>query len=203
MSEYLYVGKNTPRTIEADKVTGKAIYIDDFKRPGMLYGKILYSRYAHAKIVHVDASKARALPGVKAVLTGEDIPDVRVGFIKDQRVLKMDKVRQFRDEVAAVAAVSPEIATEALGPARSLLNLCLLASVQKGVLADIRFAATGLYREEVDEAPLIFRDRTLELAMVGQQLPVAERTLTGHVRALLQHLRAAPGAHAPESYPVR
>ncbi|HDR16013.1 MAG TPA: xanthine dehydrogenase family protein molybdopterin-binding subunit, partial [Desulfobacteraceae bacterium] len=115
MSDYLYVGKNIPRTIEADKVTGKAVYVDDFKRPGMLYGKILYSRYAHARIVHVDASKARALPGVKAVLTGEDIPDVRVGFIKDQRVLKRDKVRQFRDEVAAVAAVNPETATEALG----------------------------------------------------------------------------------------
>jgi len=115
MSEYLYVGRNIPRTIEADKVTGKAVYIDDFKRPGMLHGKILYSRYAHAKIVHVDASRARALPGVKAVLTGVDIPDVRVGFIRDQRVLKRDKVRQFRDEVAAVAATSPEIATEALG----------------------------------------------------------------------------------------
>ncbi|MBW1721942.1 MAG: xanthine dehydrogenase family protein molybdopterin-binding subunit [Deltaproteobacteria bacterium] len=115
MSEYLFVGKNIPRTIEVDKVTGRAVYIDDFKRPGMLYGKILYSTYAHARIKHIDTSKAEALPGVRAVITGRDIPDVRVGFLKDQVVLKKDKVRQFRDEVAAVAAVDPDVAEEALG----------------------------------------------------------------------------------------
>ncbi|OPX37978.1 MAG: hypothetical protein B1H12_03580 [Desulfobacteraceae bacterium 4484_190.2] len=114
MSEYLYVGKSIPRTIETDKVTGRAIYIDDLKRPGMLYGKILYSKYAHAKIKNIDKSKAEKLPGVRAILTGYDIPDVRVGFIKDQTVLKKDLVRQFRDEVASVAAISPEIAEEAL-----------------------------------------------------------------------------------------
>lgn len=113
MSDHLFVGKSIPRTIEADKVTGKAIYIDDFKRPGMLYGKILYSKYAHARIKSIDTSKAKKLTGVRAVLTGQDIPDVRVGFLKDQTVLKKDVVRQFRDEVAAVAAVTPEIAAEA------------------------------------------------------------------------------------------
>jgi len=114
MSDLLYVGKNIPRTIEVDKVTGRAIYIDDLKRPGMLYGKILYSNYAHAKIKMIDTSKAEKLPGVRAVLTGYNIPDVRVGFLKDQTVLKKDIVRQFRDEVAAVAAISAEIAEEAL-----------------------------------------------------------------------------------------
>jgi len=115
MSDYLYVGKNIPRSIETDKVTGRAIYIDDLKRPGMIYGKILYSRYAHAKIKHIDVSKAENLTGVRAVLTGYNIPDVRVGFIRDQTVLKKDVVRQIRDEVAAVAAISPEIAEEAIG----------------------------------------------------------------------------------------
>jgi CO/xanthine dehydrogenase Mo-binding subunit len=114
MSDYLYVGKSIPRTIETDKVTGRAVYIDEYKRPGMLYGKILYSTHAHARIKAIDTSKAERLPGVRAVLTGNDIPHVRVGFLKDQVVLKKDKVRQFRDEVAAVAAVSPEIAEEAL-----------------------------------------------------------------------------------------
>jgi CO/xanthine dehydrogenase Mo-binding subunit len=114
MSDYLYVGKNIPRTIEADKVSGRAIYMNDLKRPGMLYGKILYSRYAHARIKRIDTSKAMKLQGVRAVLTGYDLPDVRVGFIKDQSVLKKDVVRQFRDEVAAVAAISPEIAEEAV-----------------------------------------------------------------------------------------
>ncbi len=113
MAEYLYVGKGVPRTAEVDKVTGRAVYINDLKRPGMLYGKIKYSEYAHARIKHIDTSKAKRLPGVRAVLTGYDIPDVRVGFLKDQVVLKKDKVRQFRDEVAAVAAISPEIAEEA------------------------------------------------------------------------------------------
>ena len=114
MAEYQYIGKSIPRTYETDKVTGRAIYIDDLKLPGMLYGKILYSSYAHARIKRIDTTRAQKLPGVRAVLTGNDIPDVRVGFIKDQTVLKKDVVRQFRDEVAAVAATSPEIAREAL-----------------------------------------------------------------------------------------
>jgi len=64
---------------------------------------------------NVDISKAEKLPGVRAVLSGYNIPDVRVGFLKDQTVLKKGIVRQFRDEVAAVAAISEEIAEEALG----------------------------------------------------------------------------------------
>jgi CO/xanthine dehydrogenase Mo-binding subunit len=115
MSNLLHVGKGIPRTIEIDKVTGRATYINDLKLPGMLYGKILYSTCAHARIARIDTSKAEGVPGVRAVLTGHTIPDVRVGFLKDQRVLKGDVVRQFRDEVAAVAAISPDIAEEALG----------------------------------------------------------------------------------------
>jgi CO/xanthine dehydrogenase Mo-binding subunit len=114
MPDHLFVGKSIPRTIEADKVTGKAVYINDLKRPGMLYGKILYSTHAHARIKRIDTSRAERLQGVRAVLTGQDIPDVRVGFLNDQTVLKKDVVRQFRDEVAAVAAISPEIAEEAV-----------------------------------------------------------------------------------------
>ena len=114
MNDLLHVGKNVPRTAEIDKVTGKAVYIDELKRPGMLYGKILYSTQAHARILSIDTSKAKRLPGVRAVITGQDIPDVRVGFLGDQTVLKRDIVRQYRDEVAAVAAITPEIAQEAL-----------------------------------------------------------------------------------------
>lgn len=114
MPDHLFVGKSIPRTIEADKVTGKAVYINDLKRPGMLHGKILYSSHAHARIKRIDTSKAERLQGVRAVMTGQDIPDVRVGFLKDQTVLKKDVVRQFRDEVAAVAAITPEIAEEAV-----------------------------------------------------------------------------------------
>jgi len=115
MADLLHVGKGIPRTIEVDKVTGRARYINDLKLPGMLYGKILYSPSAHARITRIDTSQAERVPGVRAVLTGRNIPDVRVGFLRDQWVLKGDVVRQFRDEVAAVAAINPEIAEEALG----------------------------------------------------------------------------------------
>jgi len=114
MTDFLHIGKNVPRTAEIDKVTGRAVYIDELKRPGMLYGKILYSRYAHARIKSINTEKAKKLPGVRAVITGYDIPDVRVGFLNDQTVLKRDLVRQYRDEVAAAAAITPEIAEEAL-----------------------------------------------------------------------------------------
>ena len=79
MTNFRYVCKNIPRTLETDKVTGRAVYIDDFKLPGMLYGKILYSSYVNARIKRIDATRAKALAGVRAVLTGEDIPEVRVG----------------------------------------------------------------------------------------------------------------------------
>lgn len=111
--EELFVGKSFPR-VDKDKVTGRARYINEIKLPRMLYGKIFYSEYAHARIRRIDISKAEKLPGVRAVLTGASIPEVRVGFIGDQVPLKKDKVRQYRDEVAAVAAIDPDIAEEAV-----------------------------------------------------------------------------------------
>jgi xanthine dehydrogenase molybdenum-binding subunit len=108
------VGKRIPKIDAADKATGRSRYIQDIKLPGMLYGRILYSKYAHARIVKIDAAKARALPGVRAVLTGEDIPDIKMGVYKDNRPLKKGKVCSFRDEVAAVAAVDARTAAEAL-----------------------------------------------------------------------------------------
>ena len=114
MSEFNFLGKNIPRADAADKVAGKALYIHDLVRPGMLFGKIKYSEYAHARIKHIDTSKAEKLPGVRAVITGYNTPEIRIGFIRDNFALKKDKVRQFRDEVAAVAATSPDIAEEAV-----------------------------------------------------------------------------------------
>jgi xanthine dehydrogenase molybdenum-binding subunit len=106
---------NVPRTAEIDKVTGHAVYIDEYKRPGMLYGKILYSQYAHARIKPLTRRRRRSCPVARRDHR-YDIPDVRVGFLGDQTVLKRDIVRQFRDEVAAVAAITPEIAEDALKP---------------------------------------------------------------------------------------
>jgi CO/xanthine dehydrogenase Mo-binding subunit len=113
MREFRYIGKETARPDAPDKAAGKAHYIHDLQRPGMLYGKIKFSDSPHARIKHIDTSKAQRLPGVKAVLTADNTPEIRFGFLRDNLALKKDKVRQYRDEVAAVAAIDPDIATEA------------------------------------------------------------------------------------------
>ncbi len=114
MEELGYVGKGIPKLDAVDKVTGRSIYIQDLKVPGMLYGKILRSKHPHARIVRIDTSKAKSLLGVRSVVTANDTPEILFGFMKDQPVLKKGKVRSYRDEVAAVAAVDPETAQEAL-----------------------------------------------------------------------------------------
>ena len=114
MSGFRYIGHDTPRPEGGDKATGKAHYIHDLERPGMLFGKIKFSDHAHARIKRIDTSRAEKLPGVRAVITGYNTPEVRIGFLRDNFALKRDKVRQFRDEVAAVAAIDPDIAQEAV-----------------------------------------------------------------------------------------
>jgi xanthine dehydrogenase molybdenum-binding subunit len=114
MEELINVGKRIPKLDAEEKATGRAIYIQDLKIPGMLYGKILYSPHPHARILNIDTSKAERLLGVKAILTGYNIPPIKFGFYKDNTPLKANKVRSCRDEVAAVAAIDPEIAEEAI-----------------------------------------------------------------------------------------
>ena len=111
---YTNIGKRIPKLDAPDKATGRAIYPQDIRLPGMLHGKILWSKYPHARIIKIDTSKASQLPGVKAVITAEDLPDMNAGFMKDNPPLKRRKVRSMRDEVAAVAAVTEEIAEIAL-----------------------------------------------------------------------------------------
>lgn len=118
MSEYRFVGHELPRPDAGAKARGAAEYIHDLSRPRMLFGKIKFSEHAHARIVHVDTSRAESLPGVRAVLTASNTPEVRLGFLRDNLALKKGKVRQFRDEVAAVAAIDPEIAAEAVAAIR-------------------------------------------------------------------------------------
>ncbi len=114
MTEFNFIGTETPRPDASEKAAGRAVYIHDLVRPAMLYGKIKFSEYAHAKIKHIDTSEAEKLPGVSAVITGYNTPEIRTGFIRDNFALKKDKVRQLRDEVAAVAATDPDIAEEAV-----------------------------------------------------------------------------------------
>ncbi len=114
MKDFRYLGKEFPRPDGPEKAAGKAFYIHDLERPGMLFGKIKFSEHAHARILKIDTSKAEKLPGVKAVITAYNTPEIRIGFLHDNFALKKGKVRQFRDEIAAVAATDPEIAAEAI-----------------------------------------------------------------------------------------
>ena len=75
---YRHIGTPARRPDGADKVTGKTLYIHDLERPGMLWGKIKFSEHAHARIRHIDTSKASRLPGVRAVLTGANTPELRL-----------------------------------------------------------------------------------------------------------------------------
>ncbi len=119
-NEYDVIGHDIPRTDGREKATGQAIYTDDIKLPGMLHGKLLRSPMAHARIAHIDISKAVALPGVKCVITGEDTPKIKYGnwrlfpITQDEYPLAVDIVRFIGDEIAAVAAIDKDIAAEAV-----------------------------------------------------------------------------------------
>ncbi len=115
--EYAVIGKSVPRNDGWDKVTGKAKYTGDLKFPNLLVGKILTSPHAHARILSIDTSEAEKLPGVKAVITHEDVPSVKYGISParwDENIFCIDKVRFVGDKVAAVAAVDEETVYKAL-----------------------------------------------------------------------------------------
>jgi xanthine dehydrogenase D subunit len=99
-----------------EKVTGRLKYLTDLTLPNMLYGKILRSTLAHAEILSISTEQAKELPGVRAVVTYQDVPGVNgYGIIfPDQPVLCEDRVRCVGDALAAVAAETEEIAEEAL-----------------------------------------------------------------------------------------
>ncbi len=116
MTEYRYIGKRTPRVDARDKVTGKTVYSTDLYPEGMLRARVLRAAVPHGKILRLDVSRARALPGVEAVLTHEDIPGHN-GFgivTPNWPVLCVDRVRYRGDAVALVAAIDEETAEEAL-----------------------------------------------------------------------------------------
>jgi CO/xanthine dehydrogenase Mo-binding subunit len=112
---YRTVGKALPRVEGYAKVTGQTKYAADLSFEGLLWAKVLRSSVPHARITRVDPHKAKALPGVRAVLIGADVKDVYVGTrVKDQPVLAHDKIRMAGDAIAAVAADTEAIADEAI-----------------------------------------------------------------------------------------
>jgi carbon-monoxide dehydrogenase large subunit len=98
-----------------DKVTGRTRFAADVEVSGLLWGKILRSPHAHARIRRIDASAAWSVPGIKAVVTGQDAPGHFMGkVLRDMPVLCWDRVRYIGDRVAAVAAETPAAAEAAL-----------------------------------------------------------------------------------------
>jgi len=161
---YKVIGTRPVRPDGADKVTGRAIYGADMRLTGMLHGKVLRSPHAHARIRSIDTSKAKALPGVKAVVTAHDMPKAedRMANLGEMSVnvkhlsnnaLAYDKVLYRGHAVAAVAAVNVHVAEEALN----------LIEVDYEVLP----AAIDVLDAMKDDAPILHEDqKTMEL---GQQ----------------------------------
>ena len=114
MADYVELGRPTPRVDGLAKVTGSARYVADQTIPGMISGRLVHSTRSHARILGIDTAAARALPGVHAVITGEDVGEYLYGRrIKDIPVLARGVVRYSGERVAAVAAETEEIARHA------------------------------------------------------------------------------------------
>ncbi len=115
-NEFAVIGRPLPKVDAWAKVVGETKYADDLFLPRMAYAKLLRSSHAHARIRSIDASRARALPGVFAVVTAADLPRVKFGILpvsQDEEALCTEKVRMVGDPVAAVAAVDEETAEQA------------------------------------------------------------------------------------------
>ena len=116
MVDFKVLGQNHNRVDALDKVTGQATYASDVYLPGMLMCKLLPSTRSHARILSIDTSRAEQLPGVRAIITGKDFPDLFFGSgaVKDRRIMARDEVFYIGEPVAAVAADDETTAQEAL-----------------------------------------------------------------------------------------
>ncbi len=161
---YKVIGTRPIRHDGVDKVTGRALYGADIRLTGMLHGKILRSPHAHARIKNIDTSKAEALPGVKAVATAADLPQVAdkiadlgeaIVNLRDasNNVLAYGKVLYKGHAVAGVAATNPHIAEEALG----------LIDVSYEVLPHV----TGVREAMKDDAPILHED--MKMTEMGEE----------------------------------
>ncbi len=158
MGEFSVFGKSLPRIDTWVKATGEVKYLDDIKMSGMLFGKILRSPHAHARIVNIDKAGAEKLYGVRAVITAVDTPGIKFSFFKalaDKLPLCKDNVRYVGDEVAAVAADNLETAEEAVQ----------LIKVEYEVLPAV-FDPEEAMRPD---APLIHTDRESNVAFEGHK----------------------------------
>ncbi len=144
MAVHSVVGRSVPRVDALEKVTGAAKYGADVHPPGMLYGKIVRSEFPHANILHIDTSQAEKLPGVRAIITQADVESGR-------KVFASDKVLYFGEPLAAVAAIDPDIAEEAVDLIK--IEYEPLPVVQD-VMEAIKPAAPRLHSDEPKDALL-------------------------------------------------
>ena len=193
------VGKSVQRLDAIAKVTGRARYSEDFSERGMLVGKVLRSPHAHAKVTRIDASRARALPGVEAVLTPADLPATRFGTaghpwsldphhrdVADRMILT-DKARFVGDAVAAVVAVDLLTAERALR----------LIDVEYEVLPPaltpedaMRPGAAALHEERPDNILGSFGEG---FGDIGAELRGADRVFEGQYEtSIVQHCHIEP-----------
>src|SRR5687767_6582602 len=119
MQDLTIVGTDVRRVEGLDKVSGRLDFVDNMELPGMLHGMLLRSCVPHGRIISIDTSRAKQLPGVRAVLTGQDLLGMNIDpftgpAFKDQSALAIGKVRYVGDPIAAVAAVDRDTAEEAL-----------------------------------------------------------------------------------------
>lgn len=173
---YKVIGTRPIRHDGTDKVTGRALYGGDFRLPGMLYGAVLRSPHAHARILSIDTSQAEALPGVKAVITSADIASLesKVSSLGEGSVnvryqsanmLARQKVLYHGHAVAAVAATTIHIAQEALS----------LIRVEYEVLPALVDARQAM----LPDAPILLDElRTDELGVKG----TTPTNVAGHYR---------------------
>ena len=158
-----------PRVDARAKATGAVKYAGDIRVPGMLFGRILRSPYAHARIKRIDTKQAKALPGVHTVLTGKDVLDINPYYghaIKDRPLIAIDKVRFVGEPVVAVAAETLAIADEALDADRVEYEELPLAVTLDAALADGRAATPHHRAAEIGAFPRAGRDE----AATGQHL---------------------------------
>ncbi len=165
--EYKVIGTRPIRHDGVDKVTGRAIYGADFQITGLLHGRVLRSPHAHARIVSIDTSRAEAHPGVKGVVTAQDLPTaedkmadlgegaVNLKYLCDN-ILASDKVLYKGHAIAAVAATDPHIAEEA----------CELIDVEYEVLPPVLEVRAAME----SDAPILHENlRTSSLGETGEK----------------------------------
>ena len=198
---FKWVGTRPVRPDGVPKVTGAAKFGADYHLPGMLYGKVLRSPHAHARIRSIDTSRAEALPGVKAVMTGADLPDHPFAYVGPERlavnfwhvtrnIMAREKVLYEGHAVAAVAAISNVIANRAL----ALVDvdyevLPHVIDVEEAMAADAPLLFEDMVTRGVDPAP----ERPSNVAKrVGFEIGDVDAGFAGADEIVEKHYRTAP-----------